>query len=261
MQQTWLIAGPPGCGKTTWIRETLLKHEGTCAYLRLEGWSHDGLEVGVNAGIDRTWLIDQIPHLQDLSLVGLQDLPSSGDRLLLVEVQQFKSLSTSADGGVDPRILKQLSRLHLRPDRTLVFGRDSDLPQQDTLDFTQLEAWNLDLHGRIWDPNSLSSFWFELVNGAYGDVYRAKALLNVPEGVSYFCNWMVSQQGSQFLPLQSLELTTESPNRTSHLVIQGKSLNQVAMKATINDCILGDDSFELQQAQLTKQQPNLQPTK
>ena len=87
------------------------------------------------------------------------------------------------------------------------------------------------------------------------------ALLNVPEGVSYFCNWMFSQQGSQFLPLQSLELTTESPNRTSHLVIQGKSLNQVAMKATINDCILGDDSFELQQAQLTKQHPDLQPTK
>ena len=61
--------------------------------------------MGVNAGIDRTWLIDQILQLQDLSLVGLQELPSSGDRLLLVEAQQFKSLSTSVDAGVDPRIL------------------------------------------------------------------------------------------------------------------------------------------------------------
>ena len=260
MQQTWLIAGPPGCGKTTWIRETLLKHQGDCGYLRLDGLSHEGLEAGWNAGIDRTWLIDQIPQLQDLSLVGLQELQSSGDRLVLVEAQQFKSLSTGVDGGVDPQILQQLSRFHLSPDKTLVFGRDSDLPQHDTLDFTQLEAWNLDLQGRIWDPNSLSSFWFELVNGAYGDVYRAKALLNVPEGGSYFCNWMVSQQGSQFLPLQSLESTTESPNRTSHLVIQGKSLNQVAIKATINDCILGDDSFEPLQAQLMNQQPDLLPT-
>ena len=84
------------------------------------------------------------------------------------------------------------------------------------------------------------------MNGAYGDVYRAKALLNVPDGGSYFCSWKVSQQGSQFLPLQSLESSPERPNRTYHLVIQGKSRNQVAMKATINDCILGNDSLELQ---------------
>jgi len=99
------------------------------------------------------------------------------------------------------------------------------------------------------------------VNGAYGDVYRAKALLNVPEGGSYFCNWMVSQQGSQFLPLQILESTSEKPIRTSHLVMQGKSLNSVAMKATINDCILDDDSLEPMQLPLMNEQPDLLPTR
>ena len=260
MQQTWLIAGPPGCGKTNWIRETLLKHQGPCAYLRLDGLSHEGLEAGVNAGIDRTWLMDQIPQLQDVSLKGLQDPPPSEDYLVLVEAQQFKPSSTSVVEAIDPRIQEQLDRFNLSPDKTWLFGRDSDLPQHDTLDFTQLEAWNLNLHGCVWDPNSLSSFWFELVNGAYGDVYRAKALLNVPEGGSYFCNWMVTQQGSQFLPLQILESTSGQPTRISHLVMQGKSLNPVAMKATINDCILEDDSLEVMQLPLTKQQPDLQPT-
>lgn len=260
MQQTWLIAGPPGCGKTNWIRDTLLKHQGECAYLRLDGSSHEGLEAGMNAGIDRTWLIDQIPQLQDLSLSGLQKLPPSEERLVLVEAQQFKPSTTSVAEEIDPQIQQQLERFNLSPDKTLLFGRDSELPQQDTLNFTQLEAWNLNLRGCIWDPNSLSTFWFELVNAAYGDVYRAKALLNVPEGGSYFCNWMMSQQGSQFFPLQLLEPTSEKPTRTSHLVIQGKSLNPVAMKTTINDCILGDDSFEPMQFPLTNQQPDLQPT-
>jgi hypothetical protein len=229
--------------------------------LRLDGLSHEGLEAGLNAGIDRTWLIDQIPQLQDVSLNGLQDSPPSDDCLVLVEAQQFKPSSTSVVEAIDPRIQEQLDRFNLSPDKTWLFGRDSDLPQQDTLAFTQLEAWNLDLQGCVWDPNSLSSFWFELVNGAYGDVYRAKALLNVPEGGSYFCNWMVSQQGSQFLPLQILESTSEKPIRTSHLVMQGKSLNSVAMKATINDCILEDDSLEPMQLPLMNEQPDLLPTR
>ena len=54
-------------------------------------------------------------------------------------------------------------------------GVDSYLPNQDPLNFTTLEASDINLQDSIWDPNSLSSFWFELVNGAYGDVYRVKA--------------------------------------------------------------------------------------
>jgi broad-specificity NMP kinase len=53
MQQTWLITGPPGCGKTNWIRETLLNHGGACAYLRLDGATHEELGLGHNAGIDQ----------------------------------------------------------------------------------------------------------------------------------------------------------------------------------------------------------------
>ena len=48
MQQSWLITGPPVCGKTNWILETLLKHVGDCAYLRQDGSSDVGLEQGQN---------------------------------------------------------------------------------------------------------------------------------------------------------------------------------------------------------------------
>ena len=229
--------------------------------MRLDGCSHEGLEAGINAGIDRNWLSDQIPRLQDLSNASVSPLPPSEDCLALIEAQQFRFPSIADSDQIDPRIHQQLDRLNLKPDKTLHFGRDPELPKHDTLNFTQLEAWHLTLQGCVWDPNSLSSFWFELVNGAYGDVYRAKALMNLPDGRSFFCNWMVSQESSQFLPLEAVEPLTSRPNRISHLVVQGKALDHAGIQSTINDCLLADDVLEMQQAQLREQQQDLKPTR
>jgi len=105
---------------------------------------------------------------------------------------------------MDPRLIPHLDALSLVPEHHLHFGRNPELPAQDTLDFPALESWSHDLSGNAWDPDSLSNFWFELVNGAYGDVYRAKALMKLPDGQAFFFNWMVSQKGSQFLPLETI---------------------------------------------------------
>ena len=93
MSTTWLISGPPGCGKTTWILKTLRDHPGPCGYLRLKGTSHEGLEQGRDAGIDRTWLQDQIPTLQDLSAP--QQSSSAADQINLIELQQEGEFSQS----------------------------------------------------------------------------------------------------------------------------------------------------------------------
>ena len=44
MGQAWLISGSPGCGKTHWILNTFKNHKGSCAYLRLNGYSDIDLE-------------------------------------------------------------------------------------------------------------------------------------------------------------------------------------------------------------------------
>ena len=67
MAQTWLISGPPGCGKTTWMLNTLKNHQGQRGYLRLPGISTAGLEQADDGGIDQTYLQDQITDLIDLS--------------------------------------------------------------------------------------------------------------------------------------------------------------------------------------------------
>lgn len=258
MAQTWLISGPPGCGKTTWMLNALKTHKGTRGYLRLAGCPAEGLEHGFDSGIDLAYLQDQIPDLRDLSKSAQTFCDDAEDLLALIELPQFHSPEESGTNGLDPRVKPQLEELALQPDRVLHFGHDEGLPRQDTLEFSQLEAWSCQLQGRIWDPNSLSSFWFELVNGAYGDVYRAKGLMNLPDGRAFFCNWMVSQNGSQFLPLEQVAPPDGRPNRISALVVQGKALDSNGIRSTIADCLLTDAVLEMHQAPLRERQS--QPT-
>ena len=253
MGQVCLVSGPPGCGKTTWVLETLKQHGGACAFLRLDGDRSEGLEQGEDGGIDQARLKDQIPQLIALEASDSRDEALDASPLTLIEVQQFRVPKTKGIDGYGNSIRERLEALDLHPDQTLHFGRDSVLPAHDTLEFNKLEAWTISLQSCVWDPNSLSSFWFELVNGAYGDVYRAKALMNLPDGRSFFCNWMVSQQESQFLPLNNVAPPSGRPDRTSALVVQGKALDPAGIQATIDDCLLNDDVLALQQQQLQDQ--------
>jgi G3E family GTPase len=258
MGQVCLISGPPGCGKTTWVLQRLQQHQGPCAYLRLEGDKEAGLEQGADSGIDLAWLKDQVPRLDEPTPSNAAELKQDNDGLTLIEVQQFHPPSQEGIEGLENEVRSKLEALQLQPDQFLHFGRDPELPAKDTLEFSKLEAWHTSLSGFVWDPNSLSSFWFELVNGAYGDVYRAKGLMNLPDGRAFFCNWMVSQESSQFLPLNTTASPQGRPNRTSQLVIQGKALNPEGIQATINDCLLADDVLAMQQQQLQQQQPTSQ---
>lgn len=255
MSQTLLISGPPGCGKTTWILNRFQKHHGPCGYLRLAGFPVKGLAQARDAELDLTWLQDQCPGLRDLADPDQAMATRSSAFLALIELSQFHPPAHAGFAGVDLAVIPRLEALRLRIDEHLHFGRDETLPHQDTLNFGSLQAWERNLVGSVWDPASLSSFWFELVNGAYGDVYRAKALMNLPDGRAFFCNWMVSQERSQLLPLKTLAPPEGRPKRLSRLIVQGQNLDPAAIEVSIADCLLSDASLELQQAPHRKQQP------
>ncbi|MCP9885073.1 ATPase [Synechococcus sp. ATX 2A4] len=248
MTRVLLISGPPGCGKTSWILNQLQAHRGPCGYLRLEGFTAAELQQAPDGGIDRAFLVDQCPGLLDLAEPGENPASRPQDLLALIELPQWQAPPEAGLAGIDPRLLPPLEALQLLPQRHLSFGRDAELPAQDTLQFNALEAWSLDLTHSVWDPPSLNSFWFELVNGAYGEVYRAKALMNLPDGRSFFFNWIVSQEGTQFLPLERVAPPVGRPQRMSRLVVQGKHLDAAGIEATIADGLLSDAVLELQQA-------------
>jgi len=248
MNRILLISGPPGCGKTSWILSQLQAHKGPCGYLRLAGFPAEGCPQALDGGIDQAVLADHCPGLRDLADPAQALAHPGGDLLALIELPQFQPPADADSSGIDPRLLPQLEALQLLPQRHLSFGRDAELPPQDTLQFNALEAWSLDLTRSVWDPPSLNSFWFELVNGAYGEVYRAKALMNLPDGRSFFFNWIVSQEGTQFLPLERVAPPEGRSQRLSRLVVQGKHLDAAGIEATIADGLLRDAVLELQQA-------------
>ena len=151
MSQVWWVLGPPGCGKTTWIRHQLVLHPGPCAYLPLQGPSLENLEKGLDGGIDGSWLKDQISELQIPTgylpdLLMDDGLLREEELLMVIEVQQFQAVFSTCADDIHPRISKQLANLHLKLDRIVNFGVDTYLPNQDTLNFATLEALDFDLY-------------------------------------------------------------------------------------------------------------------
>ena len=254
MRQVWLISGPPGCGKTNWILSEIKKHGGSCGYIRLSGFSEKSLEQANSSEIDFVFLKDQIPQLIDLSKPSDHLFSDQDNSVIFIELSQFYIPNQSGLDGIDPRIISQLENLKLLLDKYLHFCSDTELPIKDTLDFTKIESLSLNLQENVWDPPSLNTFWFELVKGAYGDVYPAKALLNIPDGRSMYFNWIVSQPGSQFLQLNDIAPPKGRPQRISQLVIQGRNLEFTRIKSTINLCLINDSVLEMHQASLSNQQ-------
>ena len=165
---------------------------------------------------------DQIPNLLDLSISNSISEKDKENILIIIEFPQFFIPNSQGINGVDLRIINELEKYNFQPNRYLHFGRDPELSIKDTLDFKAIESISLDLKKHIWDPASLNTFWFELVNGACGDVYRAKALMNLPDGRYILFNWIVSQQGSQYQTLNQVAPLNGRPERCSEIVIQGK---------------------------------------
>ena len=254
MVNTWLISGPPGCGKTSWILGKLKKHNSYCGYLRLSGFSENSLEQADSNEIDTVFLKDQIPQLIDLSKSSDHLFSDQDNSLIFIELSQFYLPNQSGLAGIDPRIIRQLENLKLLPDRYLHFGRDNELPVKDTLNFKKIESLSFNLSETVWDPPSLNTFWFELVNGAYGDIYRAKALMNIIDGRFMLFNWIVSQQGSQFLQLNNFAPPKGRPQRISQLIIQGINLDFVGIQSTVNLCLVNDAVLQFHQDSLRNQQ-------
>ena len=254
MRQVWLISGPPGCGKTSWILDRLKKHNSSCGYLRLPGFSENSLEHADSNEIDSVFLKDQIPQLIDFSKSSDRLYANQDGLLLFIELPQFHLPKQSGLAGIDRRIIRHLENLKLLPDRYLHFGRDNELPVKDTLNFKKIESLSINLSETVWDPPSLNTFWFELVNGAYGDIYRAKALMNIIDGRFMLFNWIVSQQGSQFLQLNNFAPPKGRPQRISQLIIQGINLDFVGIQSTVNLCLVNDAVLQFHQDSLRNQQ-------
>ena len=98
--------------------------------------------------------------------------------------------------------------------------------------------------------------WYTELQGEWAKLLSERSF----GGQAFFCNWMVSQEGSQFLPLQSIAPPDCRPERLSRLVVQGMDLDPTALEDTLADCLLSDAVLELQQAPLRQRQTPSHPS-
>ena len=90
MGPKWLISGSPGCGKTTWILNTIKNHQGACGYLRLTEQTESDHEQLAVSQIDYTFLKDPVPHLEDFSDCRDTSISQHKDCLTLIELSNLK---------------------------------------------------------------------------------------------------------------------------------------------------------------------------
>ncbi|NJM47343.1 MAG: hypothetical protein HC860_15275 [Alkalinema sp. RU_4_3] len=92
-------------------------------------------------------------------------------------------------------------------------------------------VWHHDLTGQVLDPASLNLFWFELTEGAYGQIHRVKAIVEIVDGSA----WQLSfNQGED--PMET-ELPVERwlsgrPDRPSQIeVVAGVDFDPIGVTA------------------------------
>ena len=57
------------------------------------------------------------------------------------------------------------------------------------------------LTGEILDFDSLATFWLELTQGAYGEVFRAKGIFDLVDGQIYYGDFRLEKSELEFEPL------------------------------------------------------------
>jgi hypothetical protein len=111
-------------------------------------------------------------------------------------------------------------------------------------------AWQYDLTGQVLDSSSLNVFWFELTAGAYGQIQRANAIVEIVDGSVWHLGF---SQGEA--PVET-ELPVERwldgrPQRPSQIaVVAAADFDPIGVTIALQGCSLSDAVLANYQAQL-----------
>ncbi len=219
------VASPPGAGKTHWIRQQLAQADRPVGYFSPKTDS---------VPIDATYLQSEYPQLK---------LYQKGEEAELNKTITYLEIPWYLDlAGIEP-ILQTFN-----PHRVAIIPNDADS--------TELETWAdeiipgnkitkpntaLQIHrgvltGEILDFDSLATFWLELTQGAYGEVFRAKGIFDLVDGQIYYGDFTPGNSDLEFKPLNFPRWLNGKPDRKSGFEIVGSNLDKAEIVQTIRDC-------------------------
>jgi G3E family GTPase len=235
-----VVAGSCGAGKTHWIWEQMIAHPASPLYIS-----------PLTVGVDASRLLLNVPHLQvetDLS----KAVPVIEQRAVYVELGHHLSLDMPALNQVPHRRVAVVSdrcqaRWEKWADEVVVSAADSAA----SLDASQTDIWQASLQGQVLDPASLHTFWQELVQGAYGQMIRTKAIFELADGQSIYVDHL-PQQDTTYQDLPLPKWLNGRPQRFSGIEMVGHALDKAAIAATLQDCCLNDALLASHQAALAQ---------
>jgi hypothetical protein len=238
-----LVAGPSGCGKTTWIHEQL-----------------SASASAVYVGLGSELLIDE--RYLSISFPDLRVMPEPLVESSILHEQIAKGLKIYVEVG----FYIDLERLNLPFDsdlcrRVAIIPPGSETesaawadevvvgaPIGTSLEVTQV--WRSPLTGQILDPPSLDTFWYELTQGAYGAVHRAKGIFDLVDGRAFYFNYVAGLPNTQYVELKVPRWFEGRPERLSGIEITGNNFDQKGIASTMKDCGLEDAAIAYYQAQI-----------
>ncbi len=243
MSSVHVVTGPAGVGKTTWIREYLQTHPEPVLY-----W----VAGSGSLPIDGVCLRQAFPQVT--LVLDEQEISSGSERPLLVEVPWAVNPVELQQtlGHLDPTWIGVVPSASAEPESYL-WADDLVVGRGVSETWLRPHLWRAPLNGQVLDPASLETFWFELIRGAYGHIYRVKGIFEMPEGEAIYGEYT---SGHALTNLEDFDVLRGSrhldgrPERFSGMEILGKDLDTQILGQTLRDCCLSDAALLAYQHQV-----------
>jgi hypothetical protein len=240
-----VVAGCAGCGKTTWILQQLSRSFGKNLVYLSPGTG--------NVPIDLTHLAADFPELkvygdgQEIEFI--KQLGSVGD--IFIELGSHLELEALAP-ILDGLTYRKVAIVPPQLQGSDYHGWAQQIVKGATIDTSIIpnKLWRVPTKGQVIDEESLNEFWYEVINGAYGAVVRAKGIFDVADGRSIYGDYVAGVPSGGFLELDLPRYLEGRPQRFSGVEVLGRDLDEPAMRQTLQDCCLSDALISQYQEQV-----------
>lgn len=241
-----LIAGPYGSGKTTWIHQQLSEQD-SAVYFAL----------GSGIPIDERYLSVEFPQLQGVDESSPNSVTARILECVSVGVKVYVEIGFHIDlDELDLPFEASLCRCVLVLPSTVQdvnlrrWADEVMLGTEGYVPFAAKQVWRSPLTGQILDPASLDTFWYELTQGAYGAVHRAKGIFDLLDGRAFYFSYVKGLPKTQYVELNVPRWFEGRPRRFSGIEVVGEDFDPKSIASTLNDCGLEDAAIAYYQAQI-----------